>query len=345
MSTVVLADVCEVVMGQAPPGDSYNTSGIGVPLLAGAGDFGLLHPRPHRFTTQPTRLSEVGDILLCVRATIGERNWSDRQYSLGRGAAAIRSRSPNSDLRYIWHWLARVRPVLEGRARGSTFKQVTREAIESLPLLLPPLVEQRRTAEILDKADSIRRKRRESMQLLNLFVRSAYLEMFGDPVGNEKGWDVVRMNDVVAETQYGTSAPANSQKDGLPVLRMNNITSRGAIDVTSLKWCAIQERHLANYTVRRGDLLFNRTNSPELVGKTAVWDRDDVYAFAGYLVRVRFDLSRVLPEYVSGYLNSDYGKRLLLSKAKPSINMSNISASEFRRLPIPSGFVAPRFCR
>ena len=81
-------------------------------------------------------------------------------------------------------------------------------------------------------------------------------------------------------------------------------------------------------------MLFNRTNSPELVGKTAVWNISDEYAFAGYLVRVRFNESKANSEYVSAYLNSSHGKKYLSSKAKASINMSNFSASEFVKIPI-----------
>lgn len=335
MTLVNLGDVCAILMGQAPPGESYNLSSNGIPLLAGAGDFGLRYPKPKRFTTDAIRVSKQGDILLCVRATIGQRNWSDRVYCLGRGVAAIRVRSPELDKVYLWHWLGYARPALENRARGSTFKQVTRESVESLSLPLPPLAEQRQIGGILDAGDRIQRRRLESIKLLDELLRSAYLEMFGDPVRNEKGWETSRIGDVSSETQYGTSVRANNHGQGLPVLRMNNITRDGRLDLRDLKSCDISERDLNKYTVRRGDLLFNRTNSPELVGKTAVWDRDEAYSFAGYLVRVRFDQERVLPEYVSAYLNSAFGKNLLFRKAKPSINMSNISPTELKRLPIP----------
>ena len=149
------------------------------------------------------------------------------------------------------------------------------------------------------------------------------------------GWKLVRMADVVRETQYGTSERANSEENGLPVLRMNNITYSGHINLTHIKWCPITEKDEEKFTVRRGDLLFNRTNSPELVGKTAVWESDEKYAFAGYLIRVRFKPELALSNYVSTYLNSPYGKTYLFNKAKPSINMSNISASEFLKIPLP----------
>ncbi len=145
----------------------------------------------------------------------------------------------------------------------------------------------------------------------------------------------VKLQDIVSETQYGTSQLANENGGRFPILRMNNITYDGAFSLDDLKWIDLAERDFEKHTVRRGDLLFNRTNSRELVGKTAVWNRDDRYAFAGYLIRVRFDESRVFSGYVSAYLNSSHGKSMLFARAKPSINMSNISASDLLRIEIP----------
>ena len=142
------------------------------------------------------------------------------------------------------------------------------------------------------------------------------------------------MADLVIETQYGTSMKANLDERGLPVLRMNNLTADGRVNLDSLKWVEIIEREWPKFTVKRGDLIFNRTNSRELVGKTAVWHSDENYALAGYLIRVRFKPDKATADYVAGYLNSPHGKAYLFAKAKPSVNMSNFSASEFRRIPI-----------
>src|SRR4051812_40684806 len=101
-------------------------------------------------------------------------------------------------------------------------------------------------------------------------------------------YPIVPLGEIITETQYGTAEAANGSDCGLPILRMNNITEDGYWDLSDLKWIDLDEREYTKWTVRRGDLLFNRTNSRELVGKTAVWDRDDLFAFAGYLVRVRF---------------------------------------------------------
>lgn len=200
---------------------------------------------------------------------------------------------------------------------------------------LPPLDDQYRIVAILDKADAIRRKRREAVALTEQLLRSTFLEMFGDPGTNPNSWPIEVMRELVCDSQYGTATKANERGQGLPVLRMNNITADGWVDLTSLKWVELGSEELSKCTVRRGDLMFNRTNSPELVGKTAVWHSDDVYALAGYLVRIRFHSDKANADYVSGFLNSGFGKRYLFERAKPSNNMSNFSAGEFMRIPIP----------
>jgi type I restriction enzyme S subunit len=148
-------------------------------------------------------------------------------------------------------------------------------------------------------------------------------------------WPETSLGDVVEDTQYGTSTKANGQGNGVPVLRMNNITYRGALDLADLKHVELLEKELEQYTVRRGDLLFNRTNSQDLVGKTAVWNRDERYAFAGYLVRLRVDRKRADPAFIAAWFNTSQMKTLLRTRAKPSINMANINATEVLRFPVP----------
>lgn len=275
-----------------------------------------------------------GDLLYAWSATFGPYIW--------RGERAIYhyhiwkvETFPTLDKLFCFYLLSWISAAVKLSAHGITMVHMTKAGMESWKIPLPPIAEQKRIAAILDKADSVRRKRKEAIALTEELLRSAFLEMFGDPVTNPKGWDIVPMKKVVAETQYGTAEKSNEVMEGLPVLRMNNITYSGEIDLDSLKWCQISPKDEEKFTVQRDDLLFNRTNSPELVGKTAVWRSDEKFAYAGYLIRVRFDQSRINSEYVSAFLNSAYGKKYLLEKAKPSINMSNFSASEFLKIPVP----------
>ena len=190
-------------MGQAPSGSAYNDARNGWPLVAGASDFGDHYPVPQKYTTEAAKLSQVGDIIIGVRATIGEKVWSDREYCLGRGVAGLRSKSSLSS-RYLWHWLSRIRPEISRKAKGATFKQVTREDIAELPLSLPPFPEQERLSLILDNAAHIQRKRAIVLADMNQYLRSSFLYLFGDPVANTKGLPEKPIADVATVTTGNT---------------------------------------------------------------------------------------------------------------------------------------------
>lgn len=151
-------------------------------------------------------------------------------------------------------------------------------------------------------------------------------------------WPMAPLERLVLETQYGTSSKANDAGRGQPIIRMNNLTYEGNFDISDLKWVELAENEREKLVLHQGDLLFNRTNSRELVGKTGVWNGPEGYTFAGYLIRVRLRQDMVLPRWVAAFMNSPEGKKTLFNMAKPSINMANISASDLLRLYIP---VAP----
>jgi type I restriction enzyme S subunit len=223
------------------------------------------------------------------------------------------------------------------KLRGTTARRRTLpdDVFLMLEVPRPSLAEQRRIADVLDKADAIRRKRKEAIALTDELLRSTFLEMFGDPVSNPKSWDVMSVSDVCESKQYGTAEKANSDRRGLPVLRMNNLTYSGDIDTESLKWVELPARESAKLDLRDGDVLFNRVNSHELVGKTAAWHGGDGYTFAGYLIRLRMKPRLATGDYVAAAMNMPSMKRRLAAMAKPSINMANISGSDLDRLHIP----------
>ena len=114
---------------------------------------------------------------------------------------------------------------------------------------------------------------------------------------------------------------------------MNNITYGGELDLTDTKRIDIPDNELDKCTVRRGDVLFNRTNSKELVGKTCVYNRDEMMVLAGFVIRVRVT-ERILPEFLSAFLNTDFSKRMLLGMCKAAIGQANINAQEMQDIGI-----------
>ena len=216
---------------------------------------------------------------------------------------------------------------------GAKMPRVSMKVFWEHNISLPPLSEQKRIAAILDKADQLRRQAVQMEAELNLLAQSVFLDMFGDPVTNPKGWDKGVIRDLVSYAKYGTSAKASESEGEFPILRMNNITYVGGWDFRSLKYINLSIKDQEKYLVHAGELLFNRTNSKELVGKTAVYREKKPMAVAGYLVRVGCN-EHANSEYIAAYMNSAHGKVTLQNMCKSIVGMANINAQEFQDIEI-----------
>ena len=185
---------------------------------------------------------------------------------------------------------------------------------------------------ILDNLTQIIEKRIGELSVLDNLIKARFVEMFGDPIRNPKGWDVVTIGDIITDVRYGTSKPA-VEGGKYPYLRMNNLTADGHLDLNELKYIDIPDNEIEKCVVRKGDLLFNRTNSIELVGKTAVFDLPEDMVIAGYIIRVRLN-GRLLPEVLSQYMNLEALKSILRSMAKGAVNQANINAQELQSIKV-----------
>jgi len=212
-------------------------------------------------------------------------------------------------------------------------KRISTAFLSSYKIPLPPLAEQKRIAEILDLADEARRKRKKNLALYDDLIRSLFLKTFGDPVNNQYNFSRGTIRELINEVKYGTSKKADTSKGEYPVLRMGNITYDGNWNFSSLKYCDLEKEELDKYLVHNGDMLFNRTNSRELVGKTAVFREKNPMAYAGYLIRVRPNKYANI-EFLSAHLNSKWAKQYLSAKCKSIVGMANINAQELQDIPI-----------
>lgn len=215
---------------------------------------------------------------------------------------------------------------------GAIIEKLNQEKLRNIIVPLPCIKEQQRIVNILDKAEEIRTKKKLANEKLDEFLKSTFIDMFGDPEFNNKNWEKVVIRDVVKDVKYGTSSKAGLTGT-YPILRMGNLTYNGAIVLDDLKYIDLKESEIDKYTVHKGDILFNRTNSKELVGKTAVYRGTNTVAFAGYLVRVRTN-NLAHYEFLSAFMNSSYMKKKLQMKCKNIVGMANINAQEFQDFDI-----------
>ena len=223
-------------------------------------------------------------------------------------------------------------------SRGANLPRVAMGALWTHQIPVPSLDEQRRivrrTKECMERIDEIRRLRDEGVRESKVIESSMFHDLLHD--GREvPRWPIVRLGDLTISSKYGTSVRAGLEPVGTPILRMGNIVD-GYLDVSNLKYVDLPVEQRRKYLLSPGDVLINRTNSLELVGKAATFDRDDGdWIYASYLVRIRVDGSRVLPEYVTATINSRIGRSYVLATARRAIGMVNINAKEMAGFPIP----------
>ncbi len=145
---------------------------------------------------------------------------------------------------------------------------------------------------------------------------------------------VAAIGDLVDLVQYGCSTLSKTEPVGVPILRMNNLQKEGW-DLSDLKYVEMGTVELDRYRLRRGDLLFNRTNSKELVGKCEVFSEAGDWVFASYLIRVRFDTDKVLPRFAADFLNTKTGRLQIDRVSRQIIGMTNINAEELKEIILP----------
>lgn len=153
---VKLCDVAKIIMGQSPSGDSYNREGKGTPLLNGPSEFGQISPVPVQWTTEPTKLCEQGDLLLCVRGnTLGRINIADRDYCIGRGLAAIRADQSKASQQFLTLLIRSIAHEFLAKGSGSTFPNIAGSALGNFHFRLPSLAEQESIAKSLTEQEGI----------------------------------------------------------------------------------------------------------------------------------------------------------------------------------------------
>ena len=326
-----LGDVATYINGYAfKPSDWSDT---GLPIIRIQDLTGNAY-QANRYNGEYASKYEVndGDVLISWSASLGVYIWHGEKALLNQHIFKVIFDKEEVSKNFFVYQVENILAKAASEAHGATMKHLTKPVFDALPFYLPPIDEQRRIAATLDKVTDLISKRRQQLDKLDELVKARFVEMFGDPATNPMGWERGTIRDVVTEVKYGTSKPA-VEGGTYKYLRMGNITYDGHLDLTDLKYIDIPDSELDKCAVKKGDVLFNRTNSKELVGKTCVYNLDETMVIAGYIIRVRVN-NRVLPEYLSAVLNSSYGKKTLAEMCKAIVGQANINAQELQNIQI-----------
>ncbi len=329
---VTLGKHIDILSGCAFPSSGFNRNN-GVPLIRIRDILSGKTETYYEGSYDLKYLIKKGDLLVGMDGDFNREYWKGTDALLNQRVCKITPNPETLDKNFLYHFLQKELDKIHDTTDVVTVKHLSVKKIQDIKIRLPSLKEQKRIAAILDKADAIRQKREQAIKLADDFLRAKFLEMFGTPANNIHRFPKGTIRDLVDSVNYGTSAKASIDSGEYPILRMGNITYQGRWDFTDLKYLDLSVKEKDKYLVKEGDLLFNRTNSKELVGKTAVYEEDRPMAFAGYLIRVRPN-SIGNNYYISGYLNSIHGKITLMNMCKSIVGMANINAQELQNIEI-----------
>lgn len=337
MEKVKLTDICDFQGGSQPPKEEWSfDEQEGYIRMLQIRDFtqGERVTPEYIKISNTTKMCEANDILIArYGASIGKILTG---LAGAYNVAIMRTIPDTSRIKKLYLYYYLKSPYFQNAILnvGSRAAQAgfNKEDLSKLDIECPELVKQDKIIAVLEKLECIIEKRKIELSNLDDLIKARFVEMFGDPVKNPKGWEVVTIGDIVTEVRYGTSKPA-VEGGKYPYLRMNNLTADGHLDLNDLKYIDIPDDEIEKCVVRKGDVLFNRTNSIELVGKTVVFDLQEDMIIAGYIIRVRLN-KRLLPEILSQYMNLEALKHILRSMAKGAVNQANINAQELQSIKV-----------
>ena len=169
-----LEEVADIIAGQSPASEYYNTNGIGFPFFQGKTDFGVVNPIVRIWSTKSLKFAEENDILISVRAPVGPTNICNQKAVIGRGLAAIRIKE-NHNFKFLFHYLNFIEKEIAAQGKGSTFQAITIPTLRKIKIPLFSLEYQNVVALLLDKAKSIISYRHKSIDVIDTFIRAIFL--------------------------------------------------------------------------------------------------------------------------------------------------------------------------
>lgn len=282
---------------------------------------------------------KFGDVLIGMDGEFNVAEWNGTDALLNQRVCKVTVKDPNHlDLRYLLYFLPYELKLIEDKASFVTVKHLSVNDVKNIQIPLPPLATQKRIAEILDAADELRRKDQELLKKYNELAQAIFIDMFGDPVKNEKGWDVNKGRDVVKVLGGAAFKSIDYEDDGIPLIRIGTI-NKGYFDKSQIVFLpsnfAISHER---YIVKPKDLLITLTGT---VGKD---DYGNVYVmedhFDQYLLNQRVAKLIVNQDYLITrffeFLLKQKEVKAELTDVSRGVRQANISNEDIYNLDVIS---------
>ena len=258
-----LGELCDIVMGQSPMGNSINENN-GIEFHQGKTNFGdKFLMESGIYTTSPIRIAEKKTILLCVRAPVGIINITERQVCIGRGLSSLKPRL-GLELLYLYYCLLSKQNYFESNSTGSTFKAISSKVINNTIIQFPSKSTQLSIVSELDKLNELIRIKKEQLKDYDTLAQSIFYEMFGDPVENEKGWEVKKLGVLCSKIGSGATPRGGNESykdEGISLIRSLNVYNNEFRRKDLAYIDDEQAAALSNVTILEDDVLLNITGA------------------------------------------------------------------------------------
>ena len=284
-----------------------------------------------------------GDLLFAWSASLGVYFWNGENAWLNQHIFKV---VPNEfcDKKFLFYTLEKITAELYAKTHGSGMVHVTKGKFEATEIPFPPLPEQQlivsKIEQLFSELENGKQQLETALQQLKVYRQSLLKWAFEGRLTNKKikegelpkGWKWVKLGEVCSSVEYGSAI--KSKKTGkIPVLRMGNIQN-GIFDWSDLVFTN-DDDEIKKYLLRKNDVLFNRTNSAEWVGKTAIYKGERPAIFAGYLIRINRIESLIDANYLTYFLNTHFAKSYGNTVRSFGVNQSNINGTKLKTYPIP----------
>lgn len=351
-----LDDVADVVMGQSPRGkyvldwDGATEHIAGLPFIQGNSEFRTRHPDPVKWCVQPARIAYPGDLLLSVRAPVGETNLANQQIAIGRGLAAIRFTAVLP--KFGWHILNYAKGAFGRLAQGSTFDAIGSTELRNLSLPLPPPGEQKAIAAILDAIERVIETTESTITCIDQ-LRDALLDALlthGIPGRHSEWQDMPRLGTTPASWTVESLAALlildqpgawgddpTSDNPGVRVLRASDLTQDGKIDPTRVAYRQLSSTDRQRRLMAEGDLILERSGGGpgRPVGRVAlVTGLGPIYC-SNFCQHLRVDTTRCDPRYVARALWHRYQRNVTARLEHRTTGIRNLDYGAYLAIPLP----------
>lgn len=328
--TKKLGDVCNFVFGYPFRADDFNEAGRGLPVIRiGDIDKGITE-KFYDKEYDDRYLVEKGDVLIGLSGTIKVDKWRGEKALLNQRIVKICDFNSEVLEDFVFYQSPQILKRLEMQISQGTVKNVLLPHLSNLKILVPSLKIQRKIVERLDAIKKAQELNDKQIVLADELKKSL-IHNFGIV---EKKWPRVQLGKCVSFLQLGLVRSKNKYSDkGVPYLKMDAIQPNGELDFKKAIKVIADEDEIQRYKLKIGDFLFNTRNTPELVGKSAVFNEERIYLFNNNILRLRF--KNLLPLFLNAFFQTIDGERALNSKKKGTTSVWAIYQNDLFKIKIP----------